>query len=87
MKHTLKEKMVLYHVSTKGQLDELKNLFTKSKDGGAPEGPYSLTEEVSKSGFYWTVLHYGSQDGHYEVLAYLIDLLEDHPNKYDIFNL
>ena len=23
MKHTLKEKMVLYHVSTKGQLDEL----------------------------------------------------------------
>jgi hypothetical protein len=87
MKHTLKEKMVLYHVSTKGQLDELKNLFTKSKDGGAPEGPYSLTEEVSKSGFYWTVLHYASHYGHYEVLAYLIDLLEDHPNKYDIFNL
>lgn len=87
MKHTLKEKMVLYHFSTKGQLDELKNLFQKAKDGGAPEGPYSLTEEVSKSGFYWTVLHYASHYGHYDVLAYLIDLLEDHPHRYDIFNL
>lgn len=46
-----------------------------------------MTEEVSKSGFFWTVLHYASHYGHYEVLAYLIDLLEDHPNKYDIFNL
>ena len=82
MKHTLKEKMVLYHFSTKGQLDELKNLFQKGK-----ESPYSLTEEVSKSGFYWTVLHYASHYGHYDVLAYLIELLEDHPHKYDIFNL
>ena len=40
----------------------MKNLFQKGKDS-----PYSLTEEVSKSGFYWTVLHYASHYGHYDV--------------------
>ena len=29
---------------------------------------YSITEEISKSGYYWTVLHYASHYGHYEVL-------------------
>jgi ankyrin repeat protein len=46
-----------------------------------------VTEEISKSGYYWTVLHYASHYGHYEVLNFLIEFLEDHPRKMDIFNM
>jgi ankyrin repeat protein len=52
-----------------------------------PEKSYSVTEEISKSGYYWTVLHYASHYGHYEVLNFLIEFLEDHPRKMDIFNM
>jgi len=42
MKHTIKEKMELYTSSTKGRLEDLKELLeTDSKK-------YSLTEEISK---------------------------------------
>ena len=73
--------MELYTSSTKGKLDDIKQLLDH------PTKKYSLTEEISKSGFYWTVLHYASHYGHYDVLSYLIDFLYDHPDKYDIFNL
>ena len=46
-----------------------------------------MTEEISKSGYYWTVLHYASHYGHYDVLNFLIEYLEDHPRKMDIFNM
>ena len=79
MKHSIKEKMELYTASTKGLFDDLK-LVLGSKS-------YSITEEISKSGYYWTVLHYASHYGHYDVLIYLIEFLEDHPEKYEIFNM
>jgi hypothetical protein len=52
--------MELYNSSTKGNLDELKNIVTNKK--------YSLVEEVSKAGYYWTVFHYASHYGHTKVL-------------------
>ncbi len=54
------EKMELYNTSTKGHLDELRNIHNTKK--------YSLVEEVSKAGYYWTVFHYASHYGHVDVL-------------------
>ena len=81
MNHTIKEKMELYRSSTKGNLFDLKEVLeNKSKN-------YSVTEEISKSGYYWTVLHYASHYGHYDVLLYLIEFLDNIENKYEIFNM
>ena len=77
--HSIPEKMELYNSSTKGNLDELKNIVANKK--------YSLVEEVSKAGYYWTVFHYASHYGHAKVLQFLIEQYENHPDKYDIFNL
>lgn len=57
--------MEMYNSSTKGNLDEMINI-AKTKN-------YSLVEEVSKAGYYWTVFHYASHYGHVKVLEYLID--------------
>ena len=81
MQHTIKEKMELYTSSTKGKLADLKGVLEDK------EKPYSVTEEISKSGYYWTVLHYASHYGHYDVLIYLIEFLEANPDKFDIFNM
>ena len=63
--HTIPEKMELYNSSTKGSLDDLVNIVTNKK--------YSLVEEVSKSGYFWTVFHYASHYGHVHVLEFLIE--------------
>ena len=81
MKHSIKEKMELYTSSTKGRIVDLKFVL-EDKDK-----MYSVTEEISKSGYYWTVLHYASHYGHFDILEYLIDFLQDHPDKYEIFNM
>ena len=61
--------MDLYTSSTKGKLPELRDVLEHQIK------KYSLTEEISKSGYYWTVLHYASHYGHYDILMYLIDFL------------
>ena len=81
--HTIKEKMRLYNSSVKGNMDELRDMV----EGRNGLSPFSITEEVSKTGYYWTIIHYASHFGHYEVLQYMIEFLDDHPNKYDIFNM
>lgn len=73
--------MELYTSSTKGKLEELKFALEN------PDKKFSVTEEISKSGYYWTVLHYASHYGHYEVLLFLLEHLEDHPDKFEIFNM
>ena len=73
--------MELYTSSTKGKIEDLK-LVLEDK-----EKAYSVTEEISKSGYYWTVLHYASHYGHYDILIYLIEFLQNHPDKYEIFNM
>ena len=87
MKHTIQEKMELYTCATKGKLDELKHLL---EDKG-----FSVSEEVSKAGHFWTVLHYSAHYGHTEVIRYLVeDFLQDpakckeaYGNRADILNL
>lgn len=77
--HSIPEKMELYNSSTKGSLDDLMNIVTHKN--------YSLVEEVSKAGYYWTVFHYASHYGHVRVLEFLIEHFKDHPDKFEIFNL
>ena len=77
--HSIPEKMELYNSSTKGKLEDLQTIVQTKK--------YSLVEEVSKAGYFWTVFHYASHYGHANVLSFLIDSFQDHPDKYDIFNL
>lgn len=54
--HSIPEKMELYNSSTKGNLDDLISIVK--------EKSFSLVEEVSKAGYYWTVFHYASHYGH-----------------------
>jgi hypothetical protein len=54
--HSIPEKMELYNSSTKGNLEDLINIVSNKK--------YSLVEEVSKAGYFWTVFHYASHYGH-----------------------
>ena len=66
--HTISEKMQLYNCSTQGRIDELQKLLN--------EQDYSATEEVSKEGHFWTVLHDASHYGHYRVLEFLVNHLD-----------
>jgi len=81
LNHSIKEKMELYTSSTKGKLEDLKNVLENSTK------KYSVTEEISKSGYYWTVFHYASHYGHYDILAYLIEHLDNNADRYEIFNM
>ena len=78
-KHTIAEKMQLYNCSTKGNIDEFKTLICEKN--------YSATEEVSKEGHFWTVLHYASHYGHINVIQFLVEHLQDNENCFDILNM
>ena len=71
--------MELYNASTKGNLDNLKELLI--------EKGYSITEEVSKEGHFWTVLHYATHYGHVTTLEFLLDHISQMENFFDILNL
>ena len=46
-----------------------------------------MTEEVSKEGHFWTVLHYASHYGHIKVLEYLLEFIKDKESYQEIINL
>ena len=71
--------MELYNASTKGRLDDLKELLI--------EKGYSITEEVSKEGHFWTVLHYATHYGHVKTLEFLLEHVSQMENFFDILNL
>jgi hypothetical protein len=77
--HSIPEKMELYNCSTKGTLEDLTNIVTLKK--------YSLVEEATKTGYYWTVFHYASHYGYVKVLEYLLDHFDNRSGRYEIFNL
>jgi len=71
--------MQLYNCSTQGRIDELQRLLSELN--------FSATEEVSKEGHYWTVLHYASHYGHYAVLEFLVNYLEKKDDGFEILNM
>ena len=52
--------MQLYNCSTKGQVEDLRILLE--------EKGFSVSEEVSKEGHFWTAFHYAAHYGHLNVL-------------------
>ena len=71
--------MQLYNCSTQGLIETLQKLLE--------EQGFSATEEVSKEGHFWTVLHYASHYGHFKVLEFLVNYLEKHENCFEILNM
>ena len=71
--------MQLYNCSTQGKIEDLRSLLI--------EKDFSATEEVSKEGHYWTVMHYASHYGHIKVLEFLIDFMKDKEEASEIFNM
>ena len=78
--------MELYTCSTKGRLQEMRDILLSDSDEPTKKC-YSITEEISKSDYFWTVLHYASHYGHYDVLSFLIEFLDEHPEKFEIYNM
>lgn len=62
--------MELYKAGTTNKLSELKALVNKN---------YSLMEECSQAGFYWTVLHYAAKYGFVEIVEYILRYYRDNP--------
>ena len=78
-KHTISEKMELYNASCYGNYNDLVNLDKKG---------YSLFEECSKSGYFWTAYHYVSHFGQEKLLDYLLS--KKYPpeiNRLEAFNM
>ena len=77
--HSIPEKMDLYNCSTQGRLAQLTELL-------ADKG-FSPTEEVSKEGHFWTVLHYACHYGHADVVVFLLEFLARHEEFHQIMNM
>lgn len=73
------KKINLYNCSIKGDVDGLKNLIEKEK--------YSLLEECSTAGYYWTALHYAAHYGFTNIVEFFLEKYNNHPDKLDIANL
>jgi hypothetical protein len=73
------QKMELYNCSVAGNLDILKTLIEEKK--------YSLLEECSASGYFWTVLHYAAHYGFENIVNYVLEYYQNHANKKSILNL
>lgn len=71
--------MELYNSAINGNFDEIKTIIEDKK--------YSIFEEISEPGLYWTLFHYASHYGHTKILQYLIEKVTINPLKYEIFNL
>ena len=71
--------MQLYNCSTQGKVEELRALLA--------EKGFSVTEEVSKEGHYWTVLHYASHYGHLKVLEFLMEYIKDKEYSNELLNM
>ncbi len=77
--HTIADKMQLYNCSTQGKVEDLRALLA--------EKGFSVTEEVSKEGHYWTVLHYASHYGHLKVLEFLMEYIKDKEYSNELLNM
>jgi ankyrin repeat protein len=73
------QKMELYNCAVNGNVDTLKNLIEVKK--------YPLMEECSAAGYFWTVIHYAAHYGFVNIVAYVLEYYQNHPEKLDILNL
>lgn len=66
-------------ICREGRVAELKEFVEN------PHKNFSVTEDLT--GYYETPLHIASFYGNYEVLRYLIELVQNNPNQFHIFNM
>ena len=79
-KLSIDEKMIFYNSVINNDLDLFKILL---KGNGEIQEPYDIFEEVSASGYNWTVFHYAMHYGKWEIIKYIFEYLID-LNKLDI---
>ena len=70
---TLKEKMDFYNSVIEGNLELFKNYI----NGTLERKPYNIFEEVSASGYNWTVFHYAMFYGKWEIIKYIFEYLSE----------
>jgi hypothetical protein len=73
------QKMQLYTCAVEGNLENLKKLIEIEK--------YSLLEECSATGYYWTVFHYAAHYGIESIITYVMEYYQNDCNKKNISNL
>jgi hypothetical protein len=73
------QKMELYNSAVNGNVDQLKALIDEKK--------YPLMEECSASGYFWTVIHYAAHYGFINIVNYILEYYQSHPQKVEILNL
>jgi len=73
------KKLEMYNCSVNG---DVKNLIKIVE-----EENFSLFEEISAAGYFWTSLHYAAHYGNIDIVEYVLDKINDHPDKLDLANL
>lgn len=76
---TANQRIELYNAAVNGQVDDLKKLVDEKK--------YPLMEECSADGYYWTVIHYAAHYGFINIISYVLEYYQDHPNRVEILNM
>ena len=70
---TSEEKMDFYNSVIEGNLELFKNYI----NGTSERKPYNIFEEVSASGYNWTVFHYAMFYGKWEIIKYIFEYLSE----------
>ena len=73
------QKLEMYNCSVNGDVKKLKKLIEEKN--------YDLFEEISAKGYFWTALHYSAHYGHTNIVEYILERINDDPNKRDLANL
>lgn len=73
------KKLELYNCSVNG---DVKTLIKYVE-----EDNYSIFEEISAAGYFWTALHYAAHYGNIEIVEYVLEKINDNSDKLDMANL
>jgi hypothetical protein len=73
------KKMELYNCSVNGNIEKFKELIDVMK--------YPIMEECSAGGYFWTVIHYAAHYGFDNIIEYILEKYQNHPDKKTILNL
>ena len=85
-----RESLITHHHSAKDRCaihSSLVKGLTEKFKAAALDKNFSMLEEVSKTGYGWTPLHFASHYGHAEILRFLIEYLSDCDDPAKVFNI
>lgn len=73
------KKLEMYNCSVNG---DVKTLIKYVEEDNC-----SMFEEISAAGYFWTSLHYAAHYGNIEIVEYVLEKINDNPDKIDLANL